>query len=93
MNVPIRSSLFERQESLMIAEACDVAHVRDRYRRLRERIRDIMKEVQATDQIIEQAKAQRDASQQLSDKLQCELNELRASMERMRLESSPAHPE
>lgn len=93
MNVPIRSSLFELQESLMIAEACDVAHVRDRYRRLRERVRAIMKEVQATDQIVEQAKAQRDASQQLADHLQCELNDLRANMECKRLESSPAHPE
>lgn len=62
------------------------------FARLRRRVADIAAVQSEYDAILDTAKAQRDESQRTADRLQCELNELRASMECRRLESSLAHP-
>jgi ribosome-binding protein aMBF1 (putative translation factor) len=91
MKTPKRPSTTDLDDALREAETAATAEVTEMFARLRRKVAE-MAEVQSDyDAILDSAKAQRDESQQLADRLQCELNELRASMGCTHPGSSPVH--
>lgn len=92
MNTPKRPSTTELEDALKEAETAAKAEVTEMFERLRRKVAALAEVQSDYDAILDSAKAQRDESQQLADRLQCELNELRASMGCTHLGSSPVHP-